>query len=465
MLYSLFRWLSRIALSWFYRDIRVVGAERIPAAAPLLVAANHPNALIDALVVGTVVPRHITLTAKATLFENPLLRFLFARVGMVPLRRAKDEAARAGGTPASATRNLEAFRALLEVLERRGAILIFPEGISHDAPSLAPLKTGIARIALQARDERGVRGLHILPVGITFERKGEPRSRVVVEVGEPIGLDGWAPPSPNGSPADALTEEVEARLRAVTLNFPSREHAERVLGVSETITTLAGDVRPLSEADAPLTDLLAVARRVEAARQKLDAAAAAGRADVRRTREIDTQVDALVLRIERFRAEVEERRLAPSDLTVDLGARPAAWFVVRESLIMAVAGPLALWGRINHFLPFRLARLIARRSSRTPEDPAMHTIVLGLALVLLFYALQTALVWALAGPWWALAYLVSLPPSATWALRFADRWRAARARVRTYLTLRRDPELRRRLCDEIAWLRGEAAALNEQLAG
>ena len=39
---------------------------------PLLILANHPNALIDPLVVGTTVDRRVLLTAKATLFDHAL---------------------------------------------------------------------------------------------------------------------------------------------------------------------------------------------------------------------------------------------------------------------------------------------------------------------------------------------------------------------------------------------------------
>jgi hypothetical protein len=133
--------------------------------------------------------------------------------------------------------------------------------------------------------------------------------------------------------------------------------------------------------------------------------------------------------------------------------------VAREAALVALGGPLALWGRVNHWTPLALARAVSRRTSRTPEDPAMHTIVVGLLLVPLFYVAQTALVWRVVGGWWALAYLLSLPPSARWALRYADRLANARRRVRAYLLFRRDPALRRALAGEVAWLRDEAAAI------
>ena len=61
MLHALFRALARTALRWFYRDVAVTGAEQVPRDGPLLVAMNHPNALVDALVAVSVLPRRVTL--------------------------------------------------------------------------------------------------------------------------------------------------------------------------------------------------------------------------------------------------------------------------------------------------------------------------------------------------------------------------------------------------------------------
>src|SRR6478735_4620088 len=91
MLYRFLRVIAAIALRWYYAEIVAQGAGRAPRAGPLLIVANHPNALIDPLLVGTTLPRRVLLTAKATLFENPALSMLLHAVGVVPLRRAKDE--------------------------------------------------------------------------------------------------------------------------------------------------------------------------------------------------------------------------------------------------------------------------------------------------------------------------------------------------------------------------------------
>src|SRR6185437_12944499 len=91
MIYRFLHWIAGIALYWFYREIRVVGDEKIPARGPLLIAVNHQNALVDSLIAGWVIPRRITMTAKATLTVNPFIAALFRTLGVVPLRRASDE--------------------------------------------------------------------------------------------------------------------------------------------------------------------------------------------------------------------------------------------------------------------------------------------------------------------------------------------------------------------------------------
>ena len=130
---------------------------------------------------------------------------------------------------------------------------------------------------------------------------------------------------------------------------------------------------------------------------------------------------------------------------------------------LALAGPLALWGRVMHWLPLHLARAIARRGSTSGADPAMYTVVSGVALVLAFYAFAGALVWHFAGPWWAVAFLVTLPVSAGWDFRLRDRAARARRRIRAFRHFRRQPELQRELLRQLAAAREEAVALERDV--
>ena len=123
-MYRFLRAIAAVSLRWHYSRIDTEGLERIPVSGPVLLAVNHPNALVDALVVGQVCPRRITFTGKATLFANPLLARFLRFAGVVPLVRARDVAEL--GTAADATRNAAAFAKLHDALARGAAVLIVP---------------------------------------------------------------------------------------------------------------------------------------------------------------------------------------------------------------------------------------------------------------------------------------------------------------------------------------------------
>ncbi|MBA2686792.1 MAG: 1-acyl-sn-glycerol-3-phosphate acyltransferase [Gemmatimonadaceae bacterium] len=235
MLYDFLRWIAGIALHWFYSDIRVVGQGRVPAGGPIIVAANHPNALVDALVAGWILPRRLSITAKATLVENPVLAVLFRMLGIVPLRRVSDERRKDLEGTLDPSRNEGAFDRVMHVLKESGVVLIFPEGKSHNQPTIAPLRTGLARIALQARDNNGIHGIRILPLGLKFQAKGEPNSVVIAEFGEPIDVDALG-----GVKVEELTALVEKRLRGVadlTAEdvFVARTGESRVPGLKKSL--------------------------------------------------------------------------------------------------------------------------------------------------------------------------------------------------------------------------------------
>ena len=323
MIYRLLRWIAGIALHWFYRDIRIVGDEKIPRHGPLLVAVNHQNALVDSLIAGWIMPRRIAMTAKATLTGNPLIAWLFRIVGVVPLRRASDvvplrrasdESRKPNGVANDPSRNSSAFTEILRTLTNHGAVLIFPEGKSHNETYLVPLRTGLARLALQARDEQKVAGVRILPVGLVFEDKGKPSSIVGVRVGDAIQMDLWA-----GNNPVALTTEIAKRLRNVS--------EDAALPLTASLPSIGGDHS--------------------------------------------------------------------------------------RKILIAVA---AAWGRATHKLPIRMARVLALRRSSDADQPAMLTMIFGIALVLLAYILQIAVMGALVRSFWICSlYLASLITGAYWA--------------------------------------------------
>lgn len=448
MLYALLRLIARIALHWYYRSIEVLGTEHIPAAGPVILAANHNNAMVDALIVATSIDREVRLTAKATLLDHPVTRLVVLAAGIVPLRRRTD-VHEGGDQAATLARNDEAFRDVVATLGNNGMILIFPEGISHSGPQLTPLRTGCARMALQAH-KSGISGVQIIPLGLTFDRKDAPRSRVVMQAGLPIDVDAIVTITDETSIVDRLTTRLDDGLRAVTLNFPSDAEALQVLDLSRTLGRLLDRLRKLHEGDTPLADSVRVARRLDEIRSALPMF------DV----EVIARVEQFLDRLQRFAKRVAALQLPLNDIWMPTTLAAGAWFFVREGSFALLLAPVALWGRLNHWLPLRGAIRIGRVTSSNPDEPAMRTIVIGLAFVLITYAVVAGTVGAIFGGLWALAYLVALPFAASADFWFAERlWRAVR-RARGYLRFRTTPGLQDTLINEAAWLRAEAASLD-----
>jgi len=444
------RAIAGVALRWYYRDIQVEGLARIPRQRPLLLVVNHPNALIDALLVIWLVPRRVLITAKATIFRNPIAGALLRWLGVVPLRRASDEVQQVGSP--NPARNKETFRAVYDALRGNGTVLIFPEGKSHDEPSLARLKTGAARMALYAREAGDVDELAILPIGLTFERKEAPRTRVLVQIGEPILLATWRAP-PNTTPADALTAEIDARLRAITLNYQTVDDATRAVRLAAVIAALFEAVPSIGVVDRRLGAEMAIARRIDDLSSKLQQA----------DDETRRQADQLVRHLDAVERVAAKHGVLIEDVGISLEPTRALRFILREGWLLIVGGPIAIWGRVNHWLPFRAARVIAMRSIDGASDPAMRTLVAGTAFVALTYLAQGAVVAAVWGAKVALAYLISLPLAADINFYLSDRLGRAVQRARAFLRFRRDPELQVRLSDELASIRQAVLAFERAL--
>src|SRR5437899_10918743 len=113
------RGLIRLLLWLFYRRIEVVGRERIPESGSVIVAANHHNSLVDAMLIIATVPRAITVLANAPLFRHPLIGPPLRLIGAVPVhRRAEARHHR--------RKNQQMFAAAIEALCAGGVITTFP---------------------------------------------------------------------------------------------------------------------------------------------------------------------------------------------------------------------------------------------------------------------------------------------------------------------------------------------------
>lgn len=190
---------------FFFDQVEVDGADRVPLERPVIFAANHHSGLIDALLLYSATPREIRAVGKSTLWDILPLRPFLNAADVIPVKRVRD----GGGS------NDEAFAAVSHALLAGDAIAIFVEGTSHDNPGLAPVKTGAARMAFDAM-AHGARPL-IVPVGIVFEDRERFRSNALVRFGEPIDVAELYPSATTEDREQVrdLTGRVEAGLAVV----------------------------------------------------------------------------------------------------------------------------------------------------------------------------------------------------------------------------------------------------------
>lgn len=187
LIYGFFHALFDLCLHIFYAAVEVQGAENVPPdGEPTILIANHSNSLTDAITIVSQTPRScVRLTAKDTLWRHPFFRVFVQGVGTIPIQRRSDHAA-------GSVSNDDAFRHLKEAVEAGDVACLFPEGISRYHPSLAPLKRGVAAIALDIlKRQRGNPSfrLHLLTCGITYLHREKFRSNVSVCFDKPITLD------------------------------------------------------------------------------------------------------------------------------------------------------------------------------------------------------------------------------------------------------------------------------------
>ena len=190
--------LARLGIRIFYRVERIGGT--LPDG-PLLLVANHPNTLADPALIQATAGRTVRFLAKSTLFADHLVSPLIRRSGAIPVYRRMD-------LGVDTSRNVETFAAVRAALEAGEAVCLFPEGKSHAAGRLEPLRTGAARMVLAGR-----RPVTIVAVGLNFSRLARFRSRVTAVFGRPF--DGGDlrehRETEDAAAEDAATEDAAAK--------------------------------------------------------------------------------------------------------------------------------------------------------------------------------------------------------------------------------------------------------------
>jgi glycerol-3-phosphate O-acyltransferase/dihydroxyacetone phosphate acyltransferase len=391
----LVRALARALLAVFYRRIDVVGLEHLPLRAPLIVAANHGNGLVDPMLLLAALPRPLRPLAKSGLFRHPVIAPFLRLARALPVYRRQDADGDTGG-------NAVTFQAVGAALARAEAVLIFPEGVSQPEPALMALRTGAARLLLEA-EAAGAPPVTLLPVGLVVHEPGRLRAGgALVLIGAPVPTADCVALHAGDPVAAArtLTDRLAAALRRQIVEAEDRETL-RLLRLLERIWHLE-----IGAASDPRSTTW-LQRAARAYRWLRHAAPA--------------DVEAFRREVEDYELALERLRVTPETLGRVYAPPVVLRYVAREVIPLLLGLPLALLGLLLHALPYQLVGLGVRLARPEPDVEATYKMAGGVVVYPLAWALQAWLAARLLGPAAAVLVVLVLVPAGIFALAWKAR--------------------------------------------
>jgi 1-acyl-sn-glycerol-3-phosphate acyltransferase len=376
----------------FFRRVEVVGVENLPGDRGGILVAWHPNGLVDPALILTAFPHRVTFGARSGLFRLPLLGSLVKALGAVPIYRKEGSPGEMGEGPAAPEeerrrRNEASLDALADSIAAGSFSALFPEGVSHDAPSLIGLKTGAARLYYRARARTAPgRPLPVLiPVGLHYDHKRVFRSKALVVFHPPLLL----PPELDVTPASTagaeelralargLTDRIELELKSVILETESWELHDLLHRARKLIRAERSSRVGREPGSATMDERVMGLARVWVAYRE-------------RARTHPDQVAALRKRLTRYDRDL--RSLGIEDHELDQPPRvlrPGFWLFLASQVVSVflLLPPLLVVGYVVNLPTAMLVSQVAKRIGKEDKDMASLKLIAGAVFFPLTWAL------------------------------------------------------------------------------
>ncbi len=391
--------LLRFALRIYFKRIEVAGLENVPLDTPVIFVLNHPNALVDPVFLLCLAPRKVSFLAKAPLFRMPVIGYLVRTLDSLPVYRRQDEGE-------DVSKNQETFIAARKLLARGGTIGICPEGVSHNAPGLQPIKTGAARISLAAISTGEVDQLEIVPAGLYYTAKTRFRSSALLYFGKPIQVQPVvldADGTPPRQEARDLSARIAQALRAVILDAQHEEALHSIARAERIFSAEASEGTNES-----------LASELQLQQRFVRAYAVLEQNQPERLRKLE-------VRMIRFEEELRQAGVDPDEFSPPSSTGAVfTQLATRAILFGLMMGPAAL-GMIVHYPAYRLGGYLATKLSRNSED-VISTIKIISAMLLfpLTWLVLAAVCYLFFGFLAALVSLLLLPVCGYVAILFLE---------------------------------------------
>ena len=421
MIYFALKKLLQGAFFFFFRKRVVNGIDNIPTKGPLIVAVNHPNTLIDPLLVGVEMKRRVGFLANASIFVNALIKKIFEHFWVIPIYRKKDL------KQGEVQDNRSSFKSCYDFFDLDGALLIFPEGTSVNELKLRDIKTGTARIALSYEAERNFDGgLVINTIAISYSDSLRFRSAVSMSVNPAFYVSEYK---------DAWEEDNENAVRLLTDRI--RQELQGLL----TITDDKGQEKAVLQTQKFYTEYI----DTKASRFSNPALSFSIRKEIAsRIRILNVSNNAKYLQlakfIETFFTEISALNLTPGFFRDSFLDRPQLEVMLSYIAQLILLFPLYILGLITSYIPYQLPRWIYSKLKVEEEYRATILLLGGMIIFPLYYMLNAYLFHLFISDNWILIllFILLLPFIGFVSLFFYNIWKRFLRVIHFYYTINSD---------------------------
>jgi 1-acyl-sn-glycerol-3-phosphate acyltransferase len=229
LLYRGLKITVRLAMMIFCRKIIVNKPSLLEIQGPVLLACNHPNSFLDAIILDVLFDQPIYSLARGDAFLNNRIRRLFRALKILPVYRTSEGVENLG-------ENYKTFHACRTIFRQNGLVLIFSEGKCINEWHLRPLKKGTARLAIKSWEENIQ--LKVLPVGINYNSFRLFGKNIFINFGEIISREtiDWshADGLRHNTFNNVLQQQLEKLVYEIARNDFGRRQQMLVISVSKT---------------------------------------------------------------------------------------------------------------------------------------------------------------------------------------------------------------------------------------
>ncbi|MDG1041105.1 MAG: lysophospholipid acyltransferase family protein [Polaribacter sp.] len=220
--YNFIRSYIKLGLFFYTKKIKVVGKKNIPKKGAVLFAVNHPNGLLDPLLVTTTATRNTHYLVRAAVFKKPLVKKFLATLNLMPIYRIRDGVK-------ELSKNTEVFNDCFKILKKGEALMIFPEGSHDQRRTVRNLSKGFTRIIFGAFEKYPDLKITIIPVGITYQSVSSFPSEVAIHFGKPILANTLYNKDELNSSIQTIKEAVSSQLKDLSVHIPADDNYQTTL--------------------------------------------------------------------------------------------------------------------------------------------------------------------------------------------------------------------------------------------